>query len=138
MADYASLQIRGTIETAASQTRQLLEDVQLSLHDAISGEAILKRYTDETRQQFGAVIKQIIEDTLVRALSLSQQRMDEWMKGTLDNSLREAQKSLASVTADFRLKLAGAWGHLLWGCLGGGILAGGLFFLSGFWLGRHW
>src|ERR1700741_4879720 len=35
MADYASLQIRGTIETAASQTRQLLEDVQLSLHDAI-------------------------------------------------------------------------------------------------------
>ena len=125
MADYASLQIRGTIETAASQTRQLLEDVQLSLHEAISGEAILKSYTDETRQQFAAVIKGIIEDTLVRALKLSQQRMDEWMKGTLDNSIRDAQKSLAAVTTDFRVKLGAAWGQLLWGCIGGGVLAGG-------------
>jgi hypothetical protein len=138
MADYASLQIRGTIETAASQTRQLLEDVQLSLHDAVSGEAILKSYTDETRQQFAAVIKKIIEDTLVRALTLSQQRMDEWMKGTLDNSIRDAQKSLASVTTDFRVNLRGAWGHLLWGSFGGGVLAGGLLLVGGFWLGRHW
>src|SRR5207253_1324843 len=71
MADFASSQIRGTIETAASQTRQLLEDVQLSLHDAISGEAIVKSYTDETRQQFAAVIREIVEDTLVRALTVS-------------------------------------------------------------------
>jgi hypothetical protein len=42
IADFASTQIRGTIENAASQTRQMLEDVQLSLHDAISGEAILE------------------------------------------------------------------------------------------------
>ena len=138
VADYASLQIRGTIENAASQTRQLLEDVQLSLHDAISGEAILKSYTDETRQQFAVVIREIIEDSLLRALSLSQQRMDEWMKGTLDNSIREAQKSLASVTTDFRVKLGGAWGHLLWGCVGGGVLASGLLLVGGFWLGRHW
>ena len=87
---------------------------------------------------FASVIKQIIEDALVRALSLSQQRMDEWMKGTLDNSVREAQKSLGSVTTDFRVKLAGAWGHLLWGCFGGGVLAGSLLLVSGFWLGRHW
>ena len=138
MADYASLQIRKTIETAASQTRQLLEDVQLSLHDAISGEAILKSYTDETRQQFASVIKEIIDGSLVRALSFSQLRMDEWMKGTLDNSVREAQKSLASVTTDFRVKLGGAWAHLLWGCIAGGVLASGLFLVSGFWLGRHW
>jgi hypothetical protein len=134
MADFASTQI----ENAASQTRQMLEDVQLSLHDAISGEAILKSYTDETRQQFAAVIKEIIEDTLVRALTLSQQRMDEWMKVTLDNSIRDAQKSLASVTTDFRVKLGGAWGQLLWGCLGGGVLAGSLLLVGGFWLGRHW
>ena len=57
MADFASTQIENRIESAASQTRQLLEDVQLSLHDAIAGEAILKSYTDETRQQFAAVIK---------------------------------------------------------------------------------
>jgi hypothetical protein len=138
MADYASLQIRGIIETAASQTRQLLEDVQLSLHDAISGEAILKSYTDETRQQFASVIKEIIDDTLVRALSLSQRRLDEWMKGTLENSVRDAQKSLASVTTDFRVELGEAWGQLLRGCFGGGVLAGGLLLVGGFWLGRHW
>ncbi len=138
MADYASLQIRGTIETAASQTRQLLEDVQLSLHDAISGKAILKCYTAETRQQFASVIKGIVEETLVAALTISQQRMGEWMKGTLDNSIRDAQTSLASVTRDFRVRLGGAWGQLLWGCIGGGVLAGVLFVVGGYWLGKHW
>ena len=86
MADFASTQIRGTIESAASQTRQLLEDVQLSLHDAISGEAILKSYTDETRQQFASVIKEIIEDTLVRALTAfttAHGRVDEGDAGQL-------------------------------------------------------
>jgi hypothetical protein len=116
----------------------MLEDVQLSLHDAISGEAILKSYTDETRQQFAAVIKEIIEDTLVRALTLSQQRMNEWMTGTMDSAIRDAQKSLTSVTSDFRAKLGGAWGQLLWGCIGGGLLASVLLFVTGFWLGRYW
>jgi hypothetical protein len=116
----------------------MLEDVQLSLHDAISGEAILKSYTNETRQQFAAVIKKIVEDTLITTLTLSQKRMDDWMKGTLDNSIRDAQKSLAWVTADFRVKLGGAWGQLLWGCFGGGILAGALLLVGGFCLGRHW
>ena len=116
----------------------MLEDVQLSLHDAISGEAILKSYTDETRQQFAAVIKGMIEDTLVRALTLSQQRMDEWMKGTLDNSIRDAQRSLEAVTTDFRVKLEGAWGQLLWGCIGGGVLVNAFLLVGGFWLGRHW
>jgi hypothetical protein len=112
--------------------------VQLSLHDAISGEAILKSYTHETRQQFATVIKEIVEDTLARALTLSQQRMGEWMNGTLDNSIREAQRSLSSVTTDFRVKLGGAWGQLLWGCIGGGFLASALLLVGGFWLGRHW
>jgi len=34
-------------------------------------EAILKCYTEETRQQFAGVIKSIIESTLTRALTLS-------------------------------------------------------------------
>ena len=88
IADFAATQMKGTIEEAGLTTRQLLEDVQASLHDSIAGEAILKCYTEETRQQFAAVIREIIEDTLVRALTLSQKRMDEWMKGTLDNSIR--------------------------------------------------
>ena len=138
MADYASTQLRGTIERAAANTRQMLEDVQLSLHDAMSGEAILKSYTEETRQQFAKIIEAIIEETLVRALGVSQQRMDAWIKGSLEQSIREAQKSLTAATTDFRLRLGGAWGQLLWGCLGGGVLAGGLLFVGGFWLGRHW
>jgi hypothetical protein len=109
-----------------------------AFHDAISGEAILKSYTDETRQQFASVIREIIDDTLVRALTFSQQRMDAWMKGTLDNSINEAQKSLASVTADFRVKLGGAWGQLLWGCVGGGVLVSAFLLVGGFWLGRRW
>lgn len=138
IADYASTQLKGTIDSATSNARQLLEDVQLSLHDAISGEAILKTYTEETRQQFATVIARIIEETLSKALSFSQQRMDSWMKGTVDSSIREAQKSLAAVTSDFKARLGGAWGHLLWGCIWGGILSGGLLLVCGFWLGRHW
>ena len=59
-------------------------------------------------------------------------------QGTLDNSIRDAQKSLAAVTTDFRVKLGGAWGQLLWGCIGGGVLAGVLLLVGGFWVGRHW
>jgi hypothetical protein len=138
MADYASSQLKATIELAATDTRQLLEDIQLGLHDAIAGEAILKSYTAETRQQFAKVIEAVIEGTLVGALTASQQRMDAWIKGSLEQSIREAQRSLSAATTDFRLKLGGAWGQLLWGCVAGGILAGGLLAFGGFWLGRHW
>jgi hypothetical protein len=138
IAEYASSQLRGTIETAATNTRQLLEDVQLSLHDAVAGDAILKIYTEETRTQFAAVISGLIEDVLTRALSASQQQMDTWIKRSLDQTIREAQKSLTAATKDFRLKLGGAWGQLLWGCIGGGALVAGLLLAGGFWLGKHW
>jgi hypothetical protein len=52
----------------------------------------------------------------------------EWggeLQNTVDYVIRDAQKSLAAVTTDFRVKLGGAWGQLLWGCIGGGVLAGG-------------
>jgi hypothetical protein len=138
IADFTATQMKGTIEEAGLTARQLLEDVQASLHDSIAGEAILKCYTEETRRQFGTVVSGIIEDTLTRALTLSQERMDEWVKKTLEHSVREAQTALASATADFRLKLGGAWGRLLWACLGGGLIAGGLLLAGGFWLGRNW
>ena len=57
IADFAAMQMRGTIEGATITARQLLEDVQASLHDSIAGEAILKCYTEETRYQFVGVIK---------------------------------------------------------------------------------
>jgi hypothetical protein len=60
------------------------------------------------------------------------------VKKTLERSVREAQAALASATADFRLKLGGAWVWLLWACLGGGLIAGGLLLVGGFWLGRNW
>ena len=109
-----------------------------SLHEAIAGEAILKCYTEETRQQFAAVIKTIIENTLTRALTVSQERLNEWVKKTLEQSIREAQNALASATAGFRAKLGGAWGRLLWACFGGGLVAAALLMAGGFWLGRNW
>ena len=138
IADFAATQMKGSIEEAGETTRQLLEDVQASLHESIVGGAILKCYTEETRQQFAAVIRTVIEDSLMRALTLSQERMDDWVKKTLEQSIREAQNALASVTADFRVKLGGAWGRLLWACFGGGLIAGGLLLAGGFWLGRNW
>jgi hypothetical protein len=138
IADYATTQMKGTIEEAGLTTRQLLEDVQASLHDSIAGEAILKCYTEDTRQQFGTVVKAIIEDTLAQALTLSQEHMNDWVKKSLEQSIREAQAALSSVTADFRVRLGGAWGRLLWACLGSGLIVGGLLLAGGFWLGRNW
>ena len=137
IADYAAIQMKGTIEEAGVATRQLLEDVQASLHDSIAGEAILKCYTDETRQQFAAVIRTIIESSLAQALATSQKQMDGWLKGALDGAIRNAQDALAVVTRDFRGKLLGAWGYLLWSVFAGGLLCGfGLLFL-GYWLGKQ-
>jgi hypothetical protein len=137
IADFAATQIKGSIEEAGVTTRQLLEDVQASLHDSIAGEAILKCYTEETRQQFAVVIRTIIESSLVQALATSQKQMDGWLKGALDGAIRNAHDALAAVTRDFRVKLLGAWSYLLWSVFAGGLLSGfGLFFL-GYWLGRH-
>jgi hypothetical protein len=138
IADFAATQLKGTIEEAGVTTRQLLEDVQASLHDSIAGEAILKCYTEETRQQFAAVIRTIIESSLAQALATSQKQMDGWLKGALDGAIRNAQDALATVTRDFRVKLLGAWSYLLWSVFAGGLLCGfGLLFL-GFWFGKHW
>ena len=137
IADFAATQMKGTIEEAGLTTRQLLEDVQASLHDSIAGEAILRCYTEETRQQFAAVIRTIIESSLAQALATSQKQMDGWLKGALDGAIRNAQEALAAVTRDFRVKLLGAWSYLLWGVFAGGLLCGfGLLFL-GYWLGKH-
>ena len=130
-------QIKVTIEEAGLTTRQLLEDVQASLHNSISGEAILKCYTEETRQQFAAVIRTIIELNLSQALAASQKQMDGWLKGALEGAIRNAKDALAAVTRDFRVKLLGAWSYLLWSIFAGGLLCGfGLLFL-GYWLGKH-
>src|SRR5271163_1911325 len=131
IADYAATQLKGTIEAASLATRQLLEDVQASLYDSIAGDAILKSYSEETRQQFGGVIRTIIESSLAQALAASQKQMETWIKGALEGSIRDAQEALAIVTRDFRLRLLGGWGYLLWSVFAGGILSGfGLMFLG--------
>jgi uncharacterized protein YbjQ (UPF0145 family) len=137
VADYAASQLKGIIEAASVATRHLLEDVQASLHDSIAGDAILKSYSEETRQQFGGVIRTVIESSLTQALAMSQKQMDGWLRGALDGATRNAQDALAAVTLDFRIKLLGAWGSLLWAVFAGGILGGaGLLFL-GYWFGKH-
>jgi citrate lyase gamma subunit len=137
IADFAAMQMRGTIEGATITARQLLEDVQASLHDSIAGEAILKCYTEETRQQFAAVIRAIIESSLAQALATSQKQMDGWLKGALDGAIRNAQDALAAVTRDFRGKLIGAWGYLLWSVFASGLLSGFGLLVLGYLLGRH-
>jgi len=137
IADYAATQMRGTIEEAGLATRQLLEDVQASLHDSIAGEAILKCYTEETRQQFGGVVRTIIESSLAQALATSQKQMDGWLKGALDGAINNAQDALAAVTRDFRVKLLGARGYLLWSVFAGGIICGFSLLFMGYWIGKH-
>jgi len=56
----------------------------------------------------------------------------------LEQSIRDAQNALASVTAGFRAKLGGAWSRLIWACIGGGLVAAALLLAGGFWLGRNW
>jgi hypothetical protein len=138
IADFAATQMKGSIDSAAQSTRQLLEDVQASLHEAIAGDAILKSYSEETRKHFAAVIKSLIDDALTRALNFAHGRMDEWVKKTLEHSMAEAQKALTAANNDFKRKLMGAWGRLLWACIGGGLVAGALLLAGGFWLGRNW
>jgi hypothetical protein len=137
IADYAATQMKGTIEEAGVTTRQLLEDVQASLHDSIAGEAILKCYTEETRHQFAAVIRTIIESSLAQALATSQKQMDGWLKGSLDGAIRSAQDSLSAVTRDFRVKLLGAWSYLFWSVFACGLLCGLALLFVGYWLGKH-
>jgi AcrR family transcriptional regulator len=137
IADFAATQMKGTIEEAGLTTRQLLEDVQASLHDSIAGEAILRCYTEETRQQFAGVIRAIIESSLAQALATSQKQMDDWIRVSLNQAIREVRQSLATATTDFKLRLGGAWGKLLWGCFCAGVFAGCLLFVGGYWLGRH-
>ncbi len=88
---------------AVSQTtRQLLEDVQASLHEAIAGDAILKSYSEETQKHFATIIKSPIDDALTRPLTVAQGRMDEWVKKTLDHSMAEGQKALTAANDDSR------------------------------------
>lgn len=137
IADFAATQMKGSIDSAAQTTRQLLEDVQASLHEAIAGEAILKSYSEETRKEFAAVIRTIIESSLKQVLTTSQKQMDSWLKGALDKAVHNAQDSLGTVTRDFRGKLIGAWGQLLWSVFAGGLLSGFGLLILGYLLGRH-
>ena len=138
ISDFAARELKVTVQNAAAETRQLLEDVQANLHDAIAGEAILKSYTEETREQFGVVIGKIMEAQLGRALEISQSKMETWVTGKLNNSVKLAEGALGAVTRDFRIRLFGAWSSLLWGVFAAGLLAGGALFAGGFWLGRNW
>jgi len=80
--DYVASQMKSTIEDVGLRTRQLLEDVHPILHDSIADEAILKCYTEGTRQHFSAVIHTIVESSLAQALA-TQRKIDRWLKGAL-------------------------------------------------------
>jgi hypothetical protein len=54
----------GAIDAVGATTRQLLEDVRASRHEAIAGDAILKSYSEEKRKHFTVAIKSLIDDAL--------------------------------------------------------------------------
>jgi hypothetical protein len=99
---------------------------------------ILKSYTEETREKFGVVIARIMEAQLGRALEISQAKMESWVTGKLNDSIKLAEGALGAVTRDFRIRLFGAWSGLLWSIFAAGVLAGAGLLAGGFWLGRHW
>ena len=138
IADFTSRELRTAMKQATDDTRQLLEDVQASLHDAVSGDAIVKSYIDQTKQQFGTVIHTIMEAQLTSALMISQSKMDEWARAKLDASVKSAESTLAAVTRDFRVRLFGAWSSLLWSVFAGGVVAAAGLVVGGYWLGKHW
>jgi hypothetical protein len=79
-----------------------------------------------------------MEAQLGRALEISQSKMEMWVTGKLNDSVKLAESVLGAVTRDFRIRLFGAWSSLLWGVFAAGLLAGGALFAGGFWLGRNW
>jgi hypothetical protein len=63
-----------------------------------TGEAILKSRTEEPRQQFGGVIRAIVESRLAQALATSQKQMGGWINGALGAAClpRSGQKGTCS------------------------------------------
>ena len=51
--------------------------------------------------------------TLMRMLTLSQERMNGWVKKTLERSIREALACLANTASEFQAKHFGTWGLML-------------------------
>lgn len=133
----AARDLKGTIQNATSETKQLLEDTQARLKDAIAGDAILKAYSEETQLRFGAVIEAIMKKNLTSASELVQGRMEKWVTEQVDASVARAEKSLASVTRDFQVRLYGQWGRLLWGVGLGGVVAGFILLFIGYFIGKH-
>ena len=67
----------------------------------MSRETVLRSYTEETREKFGAVIGQITEAKLRRALEISQSKWSPWVTGKLNDSIKRAEGALGAVTRDF-------------------------------------
>jgi hypothetical protein len=135
--DIAERNLKSVVSAAGHDTQQLLEDVRKELREAISSEAIVKAYDEETRKQFGLVVQGLMQKQLETATALITAQMEKWVEDSVQRSVQQVNVALAAATKDFRVRLYGAWSGLLWAMLGGGAIAAlGLFF-CGYWLGRH-
>lgn len=79
-----------------------------------------------------------MEAQLGRALEISQAKMESWVTGKLNDSIKLAEGSLGALTRGFRVRLLGAWSGLLWSVFPAGLLASAGLLACGFWLGRQW
>ena len=126
-----------TIET----TRQALEDMRQEVSGNMSSENVVKAYEEATRKRFGEVMDSTVQPAITKSTTLITNRLESWAEGVLDQQLTKmsgaVNRTLTSVTRDFRVRLYGAWSGLLWTMVGGGVIAGLIMFMAGFYLGKH-
>ena len=126
-----------TIET----TRQALEDLRQEVSANMSSENVVKAYEEATRKRFGEVMDSTVQPAITKSTTLITNRLESWAEGVLDQQLTKmsgaVNRTLTSVTRDFRVRLYGAWSGLLWAMLGGGVIAGLIMFMAGYYLGKQ-
>src|SRR5215469_3922279 len=125
-----------TIET----TRQALEDMRHEISANMSSENVVKAYEEVTRKRFGEVIDGTVQPAITKSTMLITHRLESWAEGVLDQQLAKmsgaVNRTLTSVTRDFRVRLYGAWSGLLWAMLGAGVIASLILFMAGFYSGK--
>jgi len=128
-------------EMTIDTTRQTLEDMRQEVSANLSSENVVKAYEEATRKRFVEVMDSTVQPAITKSTTLITNRLESWAEGVLDQHLTKmsgaVNRTLMSVTRDFRVRLYGAWSGLLWAMVGGGVIAGLIMFMAGFYLGKH-
>ena len=132
--DFAAKDFREEVTKTANTTKTLLEDVRVSLLQAVSPEKLQAAFSDETRKQFGEALQPLMKQQLTVAVEAITPRMTKWAEETVDGSLRKASEQMNKAVESFRGKLFGdlRWFHFAL------VAAGSLVTVAAFVLGYFW